>query len=186
MAISTPRKTLTEALSHNQDVLNDLVDLGHELARAIVEQTKTRVMPAATAALAFERVTRCVRRCAWLVRELAKPLNTTDRVAARKQIIRTVEDTIQRTAEHPDDAEALHGELRERLDSPDLEDDIHSRPIIEIIADICRDLGLAHSPGSHPWKRRTPADLARLVAYAAQPVPPPSQTHRRPAAHNSG
>jgi hypothetical protein len=180
---TAPHPTLTEALSHNQDVLNDLVDLGHELAKLIVEQVKTRIMPGATAALAFERITRCVRRCAWLVRELAK--KTTDRVAARKQIIRTVEDSIQRTADHPDDAESLHAELRERLDSPDLEDEIDNRPVIEIIADICRDLGIAHSPGSHPWARRIPADIAALCALAAEPIPRPGQTQHRPATCNT-
>ena len=36
-----------------------------------------------------------------------------------------------------------------------------------IIADICRDLGLGAMPGTHPWMRRRPADVAALFARAA-------------------
>ena len=61
----------------------------------------------------------------------------------------------------------LEAELRERMDAPDLEDDIAGRSVADIVADICRDLGIAASPGSHPWKRRTPGDLTELFARAA-------------------
>ncbi len=89
-----------------------------------------------------------------------------DRTAARKRIIRDVEDTIQRKTKD-DEAERLHAELLERLDAPDLDDDIDHRPVAEIIEDICRDLGIANYPGAHPWKRRTPADIAILADRAA-------------------
>ena len=123
-----------------------------------------------------------MRRSVWLVHQLDQPVKTTDRVAARKQIIRTVEDAIQREAEHPDDAEMLHEELMDRLDTPDLEDEIHGRPLDDIIKDIVRDLGLAAIPGTHPWKRRTPDDVAELCARAKQHVPNVEQTPNSAAA----
>ncbi len=89
----------------------------------------------------------------------------------RKQIIREVEDTIQRRTDGAE-AEALHAELYERLDDPDLDDDLDQQPVAEIINSICRDLGIEHFPGTHPWKRRRPADVRALCARAAAPSTP--------------
>jgi len=41
------------------------------------------------------------------------------------------------------------------------------RPAEEVIEEIRRDLGIAAAPGSRRWKRRTPADVARLCVRAA-------------------
>jgi hypothetical protein len=160
-----------ETTSHHQDVLNAFVDMSHVLALLVVDEAKAKTLPAAKAAFAFDRLARTLRRCVWFVHKLAEPIKTIDRVAARKQIIREVEDNIQRQADDPDQADDLREELMDRLDSQDLEDDIAGRTVNQIITDIVRDLGLAHSPGNHPWKRRTPADLAELLALATQPVP---------------
>ena len=169
-----------EVTSHHQDVLNDFVDIGHELARMVLDQAKAGTLPAVKATMEYDRLGRCVRLCIWLVRKLAEPMKTVDRIAARKQIIRTVEDSIQRHAD-PADADTLHEELMDRLDTLDLEDEIAGRPIEEIIADICRDLGLATIPGSNPWKRRTPADIAILRARAAELTGTPvASTQGRP------
>jgi uncharacterized membrane protein YccC len=186
-------------------VLEELVDIGTELARMVLQQAQTyveasraidelgqrdegfnlRIIP--TPALTqdpiagYERITRAVRRTVMLAQKLHEPSKappkappkapseahvSNDRIAARKRIIRDVEDTIQRTTKD-DEAERLHAELLERLDAPDLNDDIAHRPVAEIIKDICRDLGLAHAPGTHPWKRRNPDDIAILAARAA-------------------
>ena len=172
------------ATTPQQDMLDDLARLGHRLARLVVEQAEAGAMPAITASTAFDRVGRNIRRNLWLARKLGEPLKTTSRVAARKQIIRTVEDVIQRDTEDPDDAESLREELMDRLDTSDLEDEIDHRPIDDVIADIVHDLGLATSRGTHPWKRRTPADLAELNACAAQhPREHPAASHRRPPAN---
>ncbi len=123
--------------------------------------------------MAYERITRALRRNIALAQKLHEPPKAPaapqyrDHAAARKRIIRDVEDTIQRTTKDGNDAERLHAELLDRLDGPDLDDDIDHLPIDDIIKDICRDLGIAHSPGTHPWKRRTPADIAILAARAA-------------------
>ena len=59
--------------------------------------------------------------------------------------------------------------FRERLDAPDLDDDLAHMPAAEAIAAICRDLGLPTPPGMPPGKRRTPAEAAALAAWAAAP-----------------
>jgi hypothetical protein len=152
--------------SHHSDVLNRFIDFGDRLVRLAVEQAEATTLPLDKAAAAYDRVTRSARKSIWLVRKLAEAPK--DRTTARKRIIRTVEDAIQCHAD-PSDAETLHEELLDRLDTLDLDDEIDDRPVADIIADITRDLGLAHIPGTHPWKRRTPTDLAELHARAAQP-----------------
>ena len=156
-----------ETTSRHQDVLNRFIDFGDRLVQLAVEQAEATTLPVEKAAASYDRVTRSVRKSIWLVRKLSEPPK--DRTAARKRIIRTVEDAIQCHAE-PSDAESLQEELLDRLDAPDLDDDIDNRPVADIITDIIRDLGLAHIPGTHPWKRRTPPELAELNARAAQLV----------------
>lgn len=55
----------------------------------------------------------------------------------------------------------------DRLDAPDLEDDITTRPVADI-TEICRDLGRDALPGTHPWTRRTPNDIRHPGAPAAR------------------
>ncbi len=128
---------------------------------------------AAPSAIDFDRVARCVRFSILLVQHLDAPAR--QRSAARRQIIRAVEDTIQRH-DDPHECETLHAEFVERLEGPEFGDELDNRPAADIIADICRDLGLAAMPGTHPWKRRTPADIAILRTRAAtNPAPPPAR-----------
>ncbi|MGI4941621.1 MAG: hypothetical protein ACRYHQ_13850 [Janthinobacterium lividum] len=126
----------------------------------------------------FDQIARAVRRCIAQAQSLDAPKQqqparapTQDRTTARKRIIRAIEDVIQRPPDNDecDDAEILLSDLRERMDTPDLEDDIANRPAEDIIKEILRDLGLAALPGSRPWKRRTPTDIAALNARAAAP-----------------
>jgi hypothetical protein len=176
-----PANQPVEDAQYYRWALHELIDIGVGLARLVHQQaTAAAAEPAVTAdtapdiAAAFDRISRAVRRTILLARKVAEPLAPAaehpeqHRAAARRRIIREVEDTIQRTAQGAD-AETLHAELLDRLDAPDLEDDIAQRPIADIIADICRDLGLAALPGSHPWKRRTAEDLTALCARAATP-----------------
>ncbi len=147
-------------------------------------------------AAAFDSTARTVRRCIMLAQSLDTPKqpartpapNQTaapDRTAARKRILRAVEDTLGRQDYDDsyrvcDPTEALHAELLDRVDAPDLDRDIESRPIDDIIKDILRDLGLAALPGTRPWKRRTPADIAELNARAATPSRPAGSTPHEP------
>ena len=137
--------------------------------------------------VAFDRIARAVRRGILLARSLDEPIQPARdpaqaRAATRRRIIREVEDAIQRTGRDASDGrdgpEALQAELRDRLDAPDLDDDISLRPAAEIITEICRDLGLAALPGTHPWKRRTPEDIRQLCAAALSSAAHP--TARQP------
>jgi len=141
-------------------------------------------------ATAYDRISRAVRRCIALARSLNDPAYppkhpAPDRTAARKHILRAVEDTLQRqdyddSYRDCDPTEVLHAELLDRMDAPDLDSDIANRPIDDIIKDILRDLGLAALPGTRPWKRRTPADIEQLNARAAAPSCPAGTTPHEP------
>ena len=155
--------------------------MGVDLARMVHAQAKTACdagdgagdAPGAAleAVAGFDRIARTVRRTVALARRLDDPVRVRAgagrREAVRRRIIREVEDSIQRCAPGESGA-GLEAELFERLDGPEMDAEIDHRPAAEIIADICRDLGLATPPGAHPWKRRTPADIAALCARAAR------------------
>ena len=176
---TTPATAEADRIARLQDALASLVDFGVRLTRVVVEQAEAATLPADKAAIAYDRVTRSARRSAWLATKLTEPAKA--RVAARKQIIRTVEDTIQREAADHHEADDLREELMDRLD---WEDDTADRPTEAIIADIIHDLGLGTIRGIHPWQRRTPADLANLQARAQQPIRHP-QAHENPVGCNS-
>ena len=168
-------------------VLLDLIDRGADLARRIHEnatlaeatpENSLNIGSIVDPTAAFDRITRAVRRTIALARNIAKgPAARQERTGARQKLIRGVEDAIHRKRRESD-AESLHAELRERLEDPELEFDLHGRPTQEIIEEICRDLGIAVQPGgTDMWKRRTPQDISALRARAAQPHaprPPPA------------
>ena len=165
-------------------VLHALIDMGADLARLVHDQAKAQAEaaaaaepgaePAPDATVAFDRVARAVRRTVMLARTLDEPApgaaddRGQQRIAARKLIIRRVEDAIHREAKGSE-RESLHAELLERLDAPDLDDDIRTLPIGTIIDEIRTDLGLCSGIDTGLWKRRTPADIATLYARAAAP-----------------
>ena len=160
--------------------MHELIELGVDLARMVHAQAKTAcdadaavvAAPGAMigAAAGFDRIARAVRRTVALAQRLDESARVSDgarRALVRRRIIRDVEDSIQRCV--PGEAgERLEAELFERLDGPEMDAEIDHRPDAEIIADICRDLGLATPPGAHPWKRRTPANIAALCARVAR------------------
>jgi len=165
-------------------MLHELIDMGMGFARTVHQQGTAQAGPespdgdpaaaAVQTAAAFDRISRAVRRTIALARKVAEPLPARvdagqRRAAARRRILREVEDAIQREADGAEE-EALEAELRERLDGSELEDEIEGRPVGEVVAEICRDLGLGTLLGNHPWKRRTPPDIAALCARAAQPA----------------
>jgi hypothetical protein len=155
-------------------ILGDLINLGAGFARILHDQAAAQPEAAADLATAFDRVTRAVRRTILLCRHLdTEPRQAAiNRTIARKKIIRRVEDDIAGMADSPEQAESLRESLRERLDAPDLDDDIANRPIPEVVEEICRDLGIADDCGMNLFQPRGPAELAALRALAARPTPP--------------
>ena len=111
-----------------REVLGELMAIGMDLARLIrdeatagVNQYAPAALPVAEAAAAFERVSRAVRRTVRMVQWLDQPQaaradDGARRIRARKEIIRAVEDGIDREAAEGE-ADGLHGEMLERLDS---------------------------------------------------------------------
>lgn len=179
--------------AYYRQMLHELAEMAMDLARAVHRQaTQPSTDPApepgaapapasnfTAAAVALDRLARTVRRTVALARTLADPAPphpatqaASRRLAARKQLIRAVEDRIQRRTEGATDAVVLRAELHERLDTPDLDDDLAHLPVAELVKAICRDLGLENDiPGLRPWPRRTPAELRALCLRAAQPAP---------------
>ncbi len=177
---SSPADQAAEDALYYRRVLHELIDMGADLARTVHGQAMADdAGMAPELAVDFDRIARSVRRSIALARSLSEPVSpraahddAARRTAARKRIIREVEDAIQREAGGAD-AEALGAELYERLDAPEQDDEIGDRPVAEVITEICRDLGLLTLLGNHPWKRRTPAEVATLWARAAKPPAAP-------------
>ena len=166
--------------SSHQSVLDDLVALGHDLARQ-VHAAAGNDLTLEAATIAFDRIARTVRRTVLLSRRLGDAPARDRTAAARREIIRRVEDAITRTSNKDEDRPTLRAELQERLDAPELDDEIGTRPTPDIILDIIRDLGLA--PG--PWPRRTPAEIRILHANAGKRPPLPSGNGRGGAVQGS-
>ncbi len=128
----------------------------------------------ASLATAYERVARAVRYNTLLDEHLDRPAPARTpartRTAARRHIIRKVENAIRSDDRlGPAAKQRLEIELLERLDGPDIEEDLLDGPLDTIIEDLCRDLGLGLL-GGMPSARRTPADIALLNARAAAPA----------------
>jgi hypothetical protein len=131
--------------------------------------------PSPACAAAYSSVTRSVRRTVLLIQKLTAPAPAAkaadpepDKVSVRKQIIRQVEDAIHRNAPEGEEP-ALYAEFLERLEGAEFDDQIPQRPTLDIVNEICADLGV-HGPDSlDQWMRRTPADIAALYALAAAP-----------------
>ena len=188
-----------------RQVLHDFITIGADLARTLHQQATTPApapqhpkptpKPPATPLpeiiAAFDRLARAVRRSILLARSLATPPPpardpAAHRTAARKQVIRAVEDAIQRASQHAHDAqshdaaEALTAELHDRLDAPDLDDDLATRPIADIITEIRRDLGLASPPGDTPGAAEPPP-----TSPNSKPAPPPPAAPPNPVPHRA-
>jgi hypothetical protein len=138
-----------------------------------VETAARLGQPAPDFTVAADRMGRTVRRTVMLIEKLLKPVKEAAerKEAARKRVIRAVENSIEQDAP-VEDVERLQAEFQDRMDRPDIEDDFGGRPVEEIIAEIRQDLGIAaQQAGGRPWKRRTPADVALLCKRAATKRP---------------
>lgn len=156
-----------------QHALAVLLDVGVSIARDLKAPDEKETAIARGAA--FEGVARAVRRSIVLSRHIrdaipAAAQQQATRAQARRHILRGVEDTINRKVTRLGDAESLRAELLERIDAPEFAEDLANRSPDILVAEICRDLGLATLPGMRPDLRRTPDDIAILAAQAAAPA----------------
>jgi hypothetical protein len=184
----TPTEPETLAEQRAQDaqyyrgILHGLINMGYAMAEDVHQQAKAQVaaatadspvtlVPSPNTQLAFNQMARTIRRCILLAQKVCEPARARAvddseqrRVAARRQIIRRVEDAIHRDAP-AGEAESLRAEFAERLDAPEFEADL-DRPIEEVVQEIRADMGLLGANGAKRWPRRTPQDLAAMAARA--------------------
>jgi hypothetical protein len=183
-----------EDVPHIRRVLDDLAAMSADRARVVharVQELGAAAAPGADRvdllvrlAFDFDRIAFALRRAIVLSCKLAEaPAYPARGHAARphrvvrKRILREVEDAIRRNADARR-AGTLAEEAPDALDEDDPDEGIGDRPAVDIIAEICRDLGRTALPDTAPWKSGTPADIAALCALAARPawpcaVPPP-------------
>jgi hypothetical protein len=140
----------------------------------------------ADAALAYGRVSRAVRltialqarvlkdlqavdevagRMARAAQSLAEQSARQDRVARKARVERIVERLIREEAADEAQGDRLTEEAYERLEDDDIYGDLATRPVREIIAQICRDLGL-----SPDWSRLAQEAWAQDATAARDPI----------------
>ena len=150
-----PAAARTERHMH---MLAELAEIGMDLAREVRRQAldqSAEAPPAAELALTFSRIARAVRQTVALEAKLAEPaqpghaerapLSVSDRwrsARRKRQVGEIVGEIIESEAASEFDADDLTSDLRERLADGDEEADFADRPIGELVARICADLGV--------------------------------------------
>jgi hypothetical protein len=139
--------------------LAELAEIGMDLAREVRRQALDETAdapPAGELALTFSRIARAVRQTVALEAKLAEPpqpgqaerppLGVSDRwrsARRKRQVKQIVGQIIEAVTDTDFQADRLFAERDERLDDGDDEDaDFAERPIGELVARICRDLGV--------------------------------------------
>jgi hypothetical protein len=168
-ADTAPPDPSAERAVRHMRVLEELAEIGMELARSVRRQAlEPGVAPVqGDLGLAFSRISRAVRQTialearidadqlAWAakraVERTARRAEDAERQAEAEEhridargakVQRVIEQAIQAEAADADEAERLLDGMCERLDDCEFCDDLADRPIGEIVARICRDLGL--------------------------------------------
>ena len=137
--------------------LQELAEIGMGLAREVARQASDQTAETPSApdfALAFSRIARAVRQTVALEARLAEGRQTgeTGRAALavsdrwrsarrRRQVKELVGEIIEAEATEFD-AERLYDDLDDRMEEGDEDADFADRPIGELVARICRDLGV--------------------------------------------
>jgi len=131
-------------------ILGRLAEAGLEIAVALEAQAKGgEVVVEGDIAMAYARVARAVRQTIMLQSKLVETLRDQERAraerkaAARAGAARIVRGAIEDDCGADEErAERLGAEAAERLQHEDFAD-LLARPFGEVVADICRDLGLS-------------------------------------------
>ena len=164
-------------------VLHELIHIGTDLARLTHQHAVAHAQAALQGAFPatppqdhaadFDRIARAIRRCIALARSLRDPPPPA-RDPARLQPAAPTPTVLKAGAtQHPSATPGRNGgtdtpstEPRDRPDAPDRDRDVTTRPVADVIAEICRDLGLDTQPGVHLRQARPPADTDQLCAAA--------------------
>jgi hypothetical protein len=136
-------------------LLGDLAEIGLELARAVEAEARGPEADVQAAVLAYSRIARAVRQTVMLQSRLIRELQAEERGEAaqaatlrarraevKQRLSRIFRRAIEAEHDQPERIERLRAEAAERLED-ELVRDLLDRPVAEIIADICRDLGLS-------------------------------------------
>jgi hypothetical protein len=140
-------------------LLDELADYGRDIARAIAQRVQAAeadepVAELQAAAMAYARVARAVRLTVMLKAKLvgrpagaeadAETDGGNDSEDVRKFRVERIIERVARArhADDDDEVERLTTEAAERLDDDDLYGGVLERPMSELLALICRDLGL--------------------------------------------
>jgi hypothetical protein len=154
-------------------LLAELAELGMTLARTLVAQAEDGAEAASQ--LAYARIARAVRQTLALEAKLADESQVRREKQAREysyqrqaKVRRLVERAIEADADDSD-TDTLLDDLNERLADPD-DTDFTNRPLIDVVAAICKDLGVTFDPS--PWQDEPET--------AADPDPPPQPLTAQP------
>jgi hypothetical protein len=141
-----------EALRDRQlQMLGELAEIGLELARAVEAEAKGGELGLDAAILAYARVSRAVRQSIMLQSRLldgtlaegkAAEAPGARRAEVRARVSRILDRAVEASNEAPERVERLRAEAAERLESERF-GDLLERPVVDIVADICNDLGLS-------------------------------------------
>jgi hypothetical protein len=193
--------------------LEELAEIGMDLARTVQRQAHEQAATDAGAAdlgLTFSRIARAVRQTVALEARLAedhraqvaarRAKDTHTRAARRRREVKAIVGQAIEADADDSDVENLLLDLEERLADRDEDADFADRPIGELVARICRDLGVTpdwslfedddwaieeartRPPGS-PFAAHDPTTDDRRSPQVSEdppddpPLRPPSQTH---------
>jgi hypothetical protein len=160
--------------------LDRMAEAGMEMIEALVAQAKGSGLQVVDGdvGLAFSRVSRAVRMAVLLQEQLiegpgagkaANAANEPQKIiygwinewderelGRRERVGQIVEDIAEKAHGDAEAAERLGREAAERLERDDIYGDVLERPVSEVVADICRDLGLDPDWDglfARPWAR---------------------------------
>jgi ribosome-binding protein aMBF1 (putative translation factor) len=166
-------------------MLRELAEIGMRLARGVERRAEEPETAPGDAGLVFSRIARAVRQTLALEARLEEELEGRVRkarhdqdwerrqlahapIAERSRLVRrAVGRAIEADAEDEDQEERLFESLDERLGDREDDDGYLDRPIGELVALICKDLGVAVNLGL--WE-----DEDWAIAEAAARAQPPS------------
>jgi hypothetical protein len=141
-----PPRALVEAQLR---MLTRLAEIGMEIAEVAGLQAKASLdgaVPSVDPGLTYARVARAVRMTIALQSRLLKELPALNRAlveARRRRVRRLVDQAIEAEHDDADEIERLSDEALEHLRDPDDLAELLNRPIHEVVALICKDLGLS-------------------------------------------